>query len=43
MKPKSRFFQNFLAICIYEFICGYVPFGENAEDPMEVYFAIINE
>ena len=31
------------AICMYEFICGGVPFGENAEDPMQVYLAIINE
>jgi len=28
---------------MYEFICGGVPFGETAEDPMEVYLAIINE
>ena len=32
-----------IAICMYEFICGGVPFGETAEDPMEVYLAIINE
>ena len=31
-----------LAICMYEFICGKVPFGESAEDPMEVYVAIVN-
>lgn len=31
------------AICMYEFVCGGVPFGENAEDPMQVYLAIINE
>lgn len=29
------------AICMYEFLCGGVPFGENAEDPMEVYSAIV--
>lgn len=28
---------------MYEFICGFVPFGELAEDPMQVYYAIINE
>ena len=32
-----------IAICMYEFICGFVPFGENAEDPMEIYLSIINE
>ena len=31
-----------VAICMYEFMCGGVPFGESAEDPMEVYLAIIN-
>lgn len=28
---------------MYEFTCGGVPFGENAEDPMDVYLTIINE
>ncbi len=28
---------------MYEFIYGYVPFGELAEDPMQVYYAIINK
>ena len=32
-----------IAICLYEFMCGGVPFGENAEDPMDVYLSIINE
>ena len=32
-----------IAICMYEFICGGVPFGESAEEPMDVYLAIINE
>ena len=27
---------------MYEFVCGGVPFGENEEDPMNVYLAIIN-
>lgn len=22
-----------VGICLYEFMCGYVPFGEDAEDP----------
>jgi cGMP-dependent protein kinase len=28
---------------MYEFSCGGVPYGENAEDPMDVYLTIINE
>ena len=32
-----------IAICLYEFMCGGVPFGENAEDPMDVYLSIIND
>ncbi len=32
-----------LAICMFEFMCGGVPFGENADDPMNVYVAILNE
>jgi cGMP-dependent protein kinase 1 len=32
-----------IAICIYEFMCGGVPFGEKAEEPMDVYLSIINE
>ncbi len=31
-----------IAICMYEFMCGGVPFGENADDPMEVYLAVVN-
>ena len=31
-----------ISICMYEFICGIVPFGEKLEDPMDIYFAIIN-
>ena len=31
-----------ISICMYEFIMGEVPFGEREEDPMEIYFAIIN-
>lgn len=30
-----------LGVCMYEFLCGYVPFGEDSEDPMEVYKLII--
>ena len=32
-----------IAVCMYEFIAGGVPFGENSEDPMDVYSSIINE
>ncbi len=32
-----------ISICMYEFICGGVPFGESCEDPMDVYMAIIND
>ena len=32
-----------ISICMYEFYCGEVPFGEREEDPMEIYFAIINK
>ena len=32
-----------IAICMYEFICGEVPFGDDLEDTMEIYLAIKNE
>ena len=32
-----------IAIMMYEFICGKVPFGENLEEPMDVYLTVINE
>ena len=31
-----------ISICMFEFMCGEVPFGEKVEDPMEIYFEIIN-
>jgi cGMP-dependent protein kinase len=31
-----------IGICLYEFICGNVPFGENANDPLDIYVSIIN-
>ena len=31
-----------ISICMYEFMCGGVPFGDKVEDPMEIYFAVIN-
>jgi len=30
-----------ISICMYEFLCGALPFGDSAEDPMEVYVAIV--
>jgi cGMP-dependent protein kinase len=32
-----------IGVCMYEFMCGAVPFGETAEEPMDVYLSIINE
>ena len=32
-----------IGICMYEFMCGGVPFGENHEEAMDVYISIINE
>ncbi len=32
-----------IAICIFEFMCGGVPFGESAEEPMEIYLDIVNK
>ena len=31
-----------IGICLYEFYCGNIPFGENANDPLDIYVAIIN-
>ena len=32
-----------IGICIYEFVCGSVPFGDSLDDPLEIYEAIISE
>ena len=32
-----------LGICLYEFMCGGVPFAEDAEDPYEIYEEIIKK
>ena len=32
-----------LGICMYEFMCGLVPFGEECEDPYEVYQLISSQ
>ena len=31
-----------VGVCLYEFYCGNVPFGENASDPLDIYVSIIN-
>lgn len=32
-----------IAVCLYEFFCGKLPFGEDYEDPMDVYKAVAKE
>jgi len=32
-----------IGICLFEFMCGMVPFGEEAEDPYEIYEEIITK
>jgi cGMP-dependent protein kinase len=32
-----------IAICMYEFFCGKLPFGEEYDDPMDIYRAVSNE
>ena len=32
-----------ISICMYEFICGGVPFGESLEDPIDIYFSVMNQ
>jgi cGMP-dependent protein kinase len=32
-----------IGVCLYEFMCGMVPFGEEAEDPYEIYEEIIKK
>lgn len=32
-----------LGVCLYEFMCGLVPFGEEAEDPYEIYEDIVRK
>jgi len=32
-----------IGVCLYEFMCGMVPFGEEAEDPYEIYEEIITK
>jgi cGMP-dependent protein kinase len=39
------FYADFwsIGICLYEFMCGMVPFGETLEDPYEIYEEILNK
>ena len=32
-----------IAICMYEFFCGKLPFGEEYDDPMDIYRAVSKE
>jgi cGMP-dependent protein kinase len=32
-----------IAVCMYEFFCGKLPFGEDYDDPMDVYKAVAKE
>lgn len=32
-----------IAICLFEFYCGKLPFGEQYDEPMDVYKAVIRE
>ena len=32
-----------IGVCLYEFMCGMVPFGEEAEDPYELYEEILKK
>ena len=32
-----------IGVCLYEFCCGIYPFGENEEDPLNIYMSILNE
>lgn len=32
-----------LGICFFEFMCGTLPFGEDLEDPYEIYEEITNK
>ena len=51
MAPESLLNQGYgfqvdfwsIGIMMYEFVCGEVPFGEYAEDPLQIYKAVIND
>ncbi len=31
-----------ISVCLFEFMCGAVPFGESCDDPMDIYNSIVN-
>jgi cGMP-dependent protein kinase len=32
-----------IGICLYEFVCGYLPFGNHENDPIAIFSSILNE
>ena len=32
-----------IGVCLYEFCCGCLPFGENEEDPTKIYVSVLNK
>ena len=32
-----------IGVCLYEFCCGILPFGENEDDPTNIYMSVLNE
>lgn len=32
-----------LGVCLFEFLCGYIPFGENIDDPYDIYEEILKK
>ena len=32
-----------VGVCLFEFICGGLPFAEDAEDPFEIYKEIVKK
>ena len=32
-----------IGVCLYEFCCGVLPFGENEDDPTNIYMSVLNE
>ena len=32
-----------VGVCLYEFLCGSLPFGDEADDPYEIYEEIIKK
>lgn len=31
-----------LGVCMFEFMCGYLPYGEEVDDPYDIYFEIMS-